>query len=183
MALTWQRSQVASFFTGLWEGFTNAASAAWEGVKNLFSSVGQFFKDIFTEAWSKVVGVFSAAGEIFLNIKDAIVGVFKTVVNGIIKGLNSVIAVPFNGINKALELVKGIEILGIQPFSGLKTISVPEIPLLAQGAVLPANKPFLAVVGDQKHGTNIEAPRHKVYRGAVSYLKSTAGLWLGRMAT
>lgn len=79
---------VASFFTGLWEGFTNAASAAWEGVKSLFSSVGQFFKDIFTEAWSKVVGVFSAAGEIFVNIKDAIVGVFKTVVNGIIKGLN-----------------------------------------------------------------------------------------------
>ena len=34
----------------------------------------------------------------------------------------------------------------------------PQIPYLAKGAVLPANKPFLAVVGDQKHGTNIEAP-------------------------
>lgn len=33
-----------------------------------------------------------------------------------------------------------------------------KLPALAKGAVLPANKPFLAVVGDQKHGTNIEAP-------------------------
>ena len=32
------------------------------------------------------------------------------------------------------------------------------LPALAKGAVLPPNKPFLALVGDQKHGTNIEAP-------------------------
>lgn len=33
-----------------------------------------------------------------------------------------------------------------------------EIPKLATGAVLPANREFLALVGDQKHGTNVEAP-------------------------
>lgn len=32
------------------------------------------------------------------------------------------------------------------------------IPKLAQGAVLPANKPFLAQLGDQKNGRNLEAP-------------------------
>lgn len=32
------------------------------------------------------------------------------------------------------------------------------IPFLAQGAVIPPNAPFLAQLGDQKHGTNIEAP-------------------------
>lgn len=32
------------------------------------------------------------------------------------------------------------------------------LPALAKGAVLPPNKPFMAMVGDQKHGTNIEAP-------------------------
>ena len=40
----------------------------------------------------------------------------------------------------------------------MSTVSAPQIPYLAQGAVLPANKPFLAVVGDQRSGTNIEAP-------------------------
>lgn len=32
------------------------------------------------------------------------------------------------------------------------------IPYLASGAVIPPNAPFTAVLGDQKHGTNIEAP-------------------------
>ncbi len=32
------------------------------------------------------------------------------------------------------------------------------LPALAKGAVLPPNKPFLALVGDQTHGTNVEAP-------------------------
>jgi hypothetical protein len=32
------------------------------------------------------------------------------------------------------------------------------IPRLAQGAVIPPNREFLAVLGDQKQGTNIEAP-------------------------
>ena len=38
------------------------------------------------------------------------------------------------------------------------TLSKTPIPALARGAVIPANKEFLAVLGDQKHGTNVEAP-------------------------
>lgn len=40
------------------------------------------------------------------------------------------------------------------------TVSLPRlsVPALAQGKVLPPNKPFLAMVGDQKQGTNVEAP-------------------------
>ena len=36
--------------------------------------------------------------------------------------------------------------------------AAPEVPMLARGAVIPSNAPFLAVLGDQKHGTNVEAP-------------------------
>lgn len=32
------------------------------------------------------------------------------------------------------------------------------VPYLASGAVIPPNAPFTAVLGDQKHGTNLEAP-------------------------
>ena len=32
------------------------------------------------------------------------------------------------------------------------------VPYLASGAVIPPNAPFMAVLGDQRHGTNIEAP-------------------------
>jgi len=40
-------------------------------------------------------------------------------------------------------------------FDSLRTTPIPK---LATGAVIPANKEFLAVLGDQKHGTNVEAP-------------------------
>ena len=51
--------------------------------------------------------------------------------------------------------------------SGAGRMSVPrlaleDIPALARGAVIPPNREFLAVLGDQKSGTNIEAPTSEI---------------------
>ena len=135
---------VSKVFSGLWDGFKQGAVNAWEGIKSVFSKVGTFFSETFQKAWSGIVKVFSVAGEIFTNIKDAIVSAFKTVVNGLIKGLNKVIAVPFNGINAALEWLKDVSIFGLTPFSSLKTINIPEIPLLADGGVVGSGQMFVA---------------------------------------
>ena len=135
---------VGQFFSGLWSGFLEKAKSAWEGVKTVFGNVASFFKDTFEKAWQGIVKVFSVAGEIFVNIKDGILSGFKKVVNGIISGLNSAIAVPFNGINSALRKIRDINILGLTPFSGLKTISVPSIPYLAEGGMVNAGQMFVA---------------------------------------
>ena len=149
---------VGSFLADMWNGFLQGALDAWEGIKSAFSAVAGFFGDIFSKAWAAVVKVFDIAGDIFVNIKDGILSVFKTIVNGLIDGINAVVAIPFKGINGALSIIKNIEIVGITPFSDLRLLSIPQIPHLAQGAVLPANRPFMAIVGDQRHGTNVEAP-------------------------
>ena len=52
----------------------------------------------------------------------------------------------------------------------LKEINAPKIPYLAQGAVLPANKPFMAVLGDQRHGTNVEAPLETIKQALAEVL-------------
>ncbi len=135
---------VGKFFSGLWDGFLAGAKAAWEGVKTVFSAVGTFFKDTFEKAWAGIVKVFSIAGDIFVDIKDAIVAAFKFVVNGIIKGLNSVLSKPFEGINGVLTWMRDLDILGIQPFSGIKTISIPQIPLLAEGGFPQQGQMFIA---------------------------------------
>ncbi len=135
---------VSNFFTNLWNGFLSKAKSAWEGVKSVFGSVAQFFGDIFSKAWQKIVNVFSVAGEIFVDIKDGILSGFKVVVNGIIKGINSVVAIPFNGINKALTWLRDLSFLGISPFKSIKTISVPQIPLLAEGGMVNAGQMFVA---------------------------------------
>ena len=135
---------VVNFFTGLWSNVVAGAKGAWEGIKSVFSTVGTFFKDTFTKAWQGVVSIFSYTGNIFVNIKDGIVSAFKYVVNGLINGINNVIALPFNAINKALTTIRDIRIAGLTPFSGIKTISVPQIPTLAEGGMVNTGGLFIA---------------------------------------
>jgi len=62
----------------------------------------------------------------------------------------------------------------IQMVNGRAVITPLDIPYLAQGAVLPANKPFMAMVGDQKHGTNIEAPLTTIQEAVASVMGDQA---------
>ena len=131
--------------SALWTNLKNGATSAWLGVKSVFSTVGTFFKDTFEGAWEKVKGVFSNGGSAFVGIKEGIVASFKVIVNAIITGINKVISVPFNGINSALEKIRDIKILDFYPFKYLiKTISVPQIPLLAQGGFPDQGQMFIA---------------------------------------
>ena len=149
---------LGDLLSGVWNGFVNGAKAAWEGVKAVFAKVAEFFANTFRTAWQGIVNVFSVAGEIFTDIKDGVFAAFKAIVNSLITGINAVVKIPFDAINRALQTMRTVEIFSMTPFAGLRAITVPQIPYLAKGAVLPANQPFLAVVGDQKHGTNVEAP-------------------------
>ena len=127
---------VANFFTGMWNGLKNGASQAWEGIKSVFSHVTDWFKNVFSKAWQAVKDVFSTGGRIFDGIKEGIVDAFKAVVNAIIRGINKVIAIPFNAINKVLEKIKNFSIMGARPFGGIGLINVPQIPELAKGGIL-----------------------------------------------
>ena len=128
---------VKKVFTGIWDGIKNGAKQAWEGIKEAFGKVSSWFKDTFAEAWQAVKDVFSTGGKVFDGIKDGIVSAFKTVVNAIIGGINKVIKIPFEAINKILEKIKKVEIAGVKPFESLiTTLTIPQIPELAQGGVL-----------------------------------------------
>ena len=144
-----------------WNGVTGFFSGIWNGIKDAFSHVTDWFKDTFSKAWNAVKDVFSTGGKIFDGIKNGIASVFRTVVNGLITGINKIIAVPFNAINGMLNTIRGISIVGFKPFEslwGYNPLYVPQIPYLAQGAVIPPNQQFMAVLGDQKKGNNLEGP-------------------------
>lgn len=140
---------VKDFFSGMWNGLKDGAHNAWEGIKSVFGAVTGWFKDVFTRAWEGVKKVFETGGKIFSGIKEGIANVFKTVVNGIIDGINKVIAFPFNTINGFLNTIRAIDILGFKPFEslwGYNPLSVPQIPRLATGGV--AYGPMVAQIGE-----------------------------------
>lgn len=148
-------------FKSLWEKVASGALSAWEGIKNAFKSVPEWFQGKFRDAWQKVKDVFSTGGRIWSGIKEGIESTFRTVVNAIIRGMNTIIAVPFNKINSMLNTIRNAHFLGVSPFQnmwGVNPLPVPQIPMLARGAVIPANRQFLAVLGDQRNGNNLEAP-------------------------
>nr|DAI90431.1 MAG TPA: minor tail protein [Caudoviricetes sp.] len=152
---------VKDWFSGLWEKVSFGAVAAWDGIKSAFKSVPEWFQSKFRDAWQKVKDVFSTGGRIWSGIKEGIESTFRTVVNAIIRGMNMIIAVPFNRINFMLNMIRNASFLGISPFQnlwGVNPLPVPQIPMLARGAVIPANRQFLAVLGDQRNGNNLEAP-------------------------
>lgn len=152
---------VKDWFRGLWEKVSSGAVAAWDGIKSAFKSVPEWFQSKFRDAWQKVKDVFSTGGRIWSGIKEGIENTFRAVVNAIIRGMNMIIAVPFNKINSMLNTIRNASFLGISPFQnlwGVNPLPVPQIPMLARGAVIPANRKFLAVLGDQRNGNNLEAP-------------------------
>lgn len=154
-------TSIKDWFSGLWEKVASGAVAAWDGIKSAFKSVPEWFQHKFRDAWQKVKDVFSTGGRIWSGIKEGIENTFRTVVNAIIRGMNTIIAVPFNKINSMLNTIRNASFLGISPFQnmwGVNPLPVPQIPMLARGAVIPANRKFLAVLGDQHNGNNLEAP-------------------------
>lgn len=124
-----------------------------ESLKLVFSGLAEFVAGVFAGDWERA---WNGIKDVLSGVWNGIATIIESGVNLIITGLNYLIR-KINGLLENSLLEKGAQMLG---FSALK---IPEIgkfqlPRLAQGAVIPPNREFMAVLGDQKSGTNIETP-------------------------
>ena len=146
----------------------NVISNIIDAVKNIISAlkgVVLFIAGVFTGDWKKA---WQGVKKIFKGVWDALVDIAKTPINLIIGLINGLTGAVEDAINWIIDGINELSFttpdwlpgdLGGQTFGfDLSQIDIPEIPKLAQGAVIPPNSEFLAVLGDQKRGTNIEAP-------------------------
>lgn len=160
-----------------------ALMALWEGILQpliqwiidyilpvLVPIVNAIF-NVVVNAITGIVDLITGVIQVLTGLIDFIVGVFtgdwekawegiKDIFSGIINSLTSVIEF---FINSAIDLINGLiggvnEITGAVGIPNIPSIPRVNIPKLATGAVIPPNAPFMAMLGDQKHGTNIEAP-------------------------
>ena len=72
------------------------------------------------------------------------------IVNRVVDAVNDLFHIRFRGLT--------IGDMQVIPAFDTRLVNLPRIPALAEGAVIPANREFLAVLGDQTSGRNIEAP-------------------------
>lgn len=131
------------------------------GVMTTLKGIIQFITGVFTGDWDMA---WQGVVDSFEGIFDAIEGILKGVINIVIDLVNTMIRVVVSGVNKIIEQVNKLsfdlpEIMGGAHIGFNFDMFQPyQIPKLATGAVLPANQPFLAMLGDQKSGRNLEAP-------------------------
>ena len=148
----WWNEKVKPWFTkekwaSLWDDVKQAFSDKWGEIKTWWNeSVGNWWDE-------KVKPWFS---------KEKWEELGKTAINGLLavieSGVNSAIDA-INGITSGLNtVITGIGKVAGKDWSGIGRIEHVSLPRLAQGAVIPPNREFMAVLGDQKSGTNIETP-------------------------
>ena len=165
-AISSSLKNLASKIVTIWDNVKSSAyqkwTAIWSTVGNLVERIKNGIVEKFTSAKNKVVDIFGGIKDTIRNILNKVIGI----VNSAIGTVNSAIG----GIESAFSFGPW-EVP--TPF-GKKTIGfsatfprVPTIPYLAKGAVIPPRSEFLAVLGDQKQGNNIETPEallRKIFR-------------------
>ena len=125
-------------------------------IVNAFNVMSTTILNVFSALKTGVLNTFNELKSGIKSIINGIIGLVEGLANRIIDGLNTVI----DAINNALNFEFDNPITGAHYEIGIDipNLSNINIPRLAQGAVIPPNQEFLAVLGDQKGGTNIEAP-------------------------
>lgn len=143
----------------------------------------QKYKSMFADAWSEISSNISmnmnnignAVSATFYSMTNSVISAFQGMASGIsnplndfIWKLNSLIVGAQNAQNAIASLLSfNIRLDGFMAqkvgWSSMY-LNIPQrytnyrVPYLASGAVIPPNAPFMAMLGDQKRGNNIEAP-------------------------
>lgn len=167
----WVVGKTRALVDGVTKKLTNLKekiSGVWKYVSGKTTTT---FKNMWNTVTTKVGAIKDAIVSKFTSARDTVVDTFAKIRDTVASVFNNVIGI-VNGaigtINGAISTVESAFSFGpwkVPTPSGSKTIGfsakfprVPTIPYLAKGAVIPPRSEFLAVLGDQKQGNNIETP-------------------------
>jgi hypothetical protein len=154
--------------TANWNTILDWVKNAWKGIKDFWN---EHIAKIFTKEWWLSLAKKAGNGLIsgFEKAINGIIGMFENMINWVVRGLNKI----------SFDVPDWVPGIGGKTFGfNLDEVKFDrvKIPRLATGAVIPANREFLAVLGDQKHGTNIEAPAELIKQMAKEAMLEIGGI-------
>ena len=124
--------------------------------------------DVITVAFATIKDLFAGLWNSVKPGVNAFLWGIEALANGVIRGINTMVKALNNLSFDVPDWVPG---MGGKKFGfNLREVKEIKIPRLAQGAVIPPNREFLAMLGDQKHGTNIEAPLDTIKQALAEVL-------------
>ena len=170
-------SDVFNAVAGLVETAIGLMADAIDIILVVLRGLLDFLSAVFRGDWG---AAWNAIADTALAVWDRIKSGIKSAVNGIIGFINGMIQAAVNGLNRVIDAINTLSfdvpdwVPGIGGSSlgfDFSHITAPQIPYLAQGAVIPPNREFLAVLGDQSHGTNVEAPLATIQQAVASVMQ------------
>lgn len=181
---TWEslKSGAADKFNALKTNVLNA----WNSIKNspAWQTISSTLSTTWTNMKNKATTTFNGMKTSIVNIFNGLKNAIKAPVNAIIGFINGMISGIVSGINSAISVLNRLHISiprwvpGIGGRSlgfNIPHVSAPQIPYLAKGAVIPPNAPFMAMLGDQRHGTNVEAPLETIQEAVALVMDGMTG--------
>lgn len=170
----WFRASVVDtikqIFTEMWNGVKEAGSSAWESIQSAWQNASKWFEDHVTaplgSAFEKVVGTVK-------NAINGMIGAVEGMVNSVVKAVNWLI----DQLNKIrFDVPDWVPGVGGRSFGfNIQRVSEVTLPRLANGAVIPPNQQFAAILGDQRSGTNIEAPVAEIEKAVARGIQMAGG--------
>ena len=158
------------------DALTGHFTTVKDNIETPFKSLPSFFSDTFKQSWNEAESAFSSGNTTFNNFNAKLSEGMTNTINNLIGGLNSAVSGPLQKIQEVINKFKNVKIGASSLFSNLPSFSnIPSIPKLAQGAVIPPNREFLAMLGDQTNGTNIETPLETMVQAFKSALSEMSG--------
>jgi hypothetical protein len=139
-----------------WSALLTKLKEMWQNIKQWWNtSVSKFFTADYWKALGRRIidGLLSGLKSAWEAVKTWVANAVSWFGNKFVEAQNS-IARSNSGRSGGFGTRSG----GFGSPSRAPSISRISAPALARGAVIPPNKEFLAVLGDQKSGTNIETP-------------------------
>lgn len=176
MFITWLQSK-SPMLAAIFQTYGNFISGLFNSIKQCLSGIIEFISGVFTGDWTKA---WEGVKDIFKGIWNGIITAVEYAINFIINGINLLISA-LNTIH--FEVPDWVPLIGGSSFGiSIPLVSNVALPRLAQGAVIPPNREFLAVLGDQKSGTNIETPLATMVQAFKQAINDTGGMG-GRQIT
>ena len=170
-------SDVFNAVAGLVETAIGLMADAIDIILVVLRGLLDFLSAVFRGDWG---AAWNAIADTALAVWDRIKSGIKSAVNGIIGFINGMIQAAVNGLNRVIDAINTLSfdvpdwVPGIGGSSlgfDFSHITAPQIPYLAQGAVIPPNREFMAVLGDQSHGTNVEAPLATIQQAVAAVMQ------------
>ena len=169
MFITWLQSR-SPLLASIFQTYGKFVSDVYKNIKDILRGIIDFIVGVFTGDWTKA---WEGVKEIFKGILNNVVSIVEAEINFIIDGVNLLISA-LNRIH--FEIPDWVPIIGGKSFGiSIPLVSQVALPRLAEGAVIPPNREFMAVLGDQKSGTNIETPLETMVQAFKQAMNESGG--------